>query len=216
MHKFAIKRNAMFTTIYFDIHPLILTDDVNALTASVRKDHGVIEIDLEENMDRFFKNHFENPEPKILVNSDLDSLQEKVFSYFKIIEAAGGIVLNPEKEILFIHRRGKWDLPKGKLEKGEDKVECAQREVEEETNIGELKYIGPVGITYHHYVEKGKHILKISHWYYFTTTSTAVGVPQTEEDISEVKWISTVHIKEPMQNTFETIRDILTVFFDKP
>jgi 8-oxo-dGTP pyrophosphatase MutT (NUDIX family) len=37
------------------------------------------------------------------------------FSLFKIIEAAGGVVKNGRGEILFIFRRGKWDLPKGKI-----------------------------------------------------------------------------------------------------
>src|SRR5690606_39928563 len=120
------------------------------------------------------------------------------------------------REILFIFRRGKWDLPKGKLEKGEDKIACAQREIEEETGINNLKFVAPVGTSFHHYVEKGKHILKVSHWYYFTSKNSGNGKQQTEEDITEVKWISTTHIKEPMQNTFETIKEIMNTFFDQP
>ena len=38
---------------------------------------------------------------------------------FKVVEAAGGVVSNKNGEILFIRRMGKWDLPKGKIEKGE-------------------------------------------------------------------------------------------------
>ena len=44
----------------------------------------------------------------------------KVFkSKIKVIFASGGIVKNDNNQILFIYRRGKWDLPKGKAEKGE-------------------------------------------------------------------------------------------------
>ena len=46
-------------------------------------------------------------------------------SQFKWIEAAGGVVLNDTNEILLIYRLDKWDLPKGKLEKGEEPNEAA-------------------------------------------------------------------------------------------
>ena len=36
----------------------------------------------------------------------------------QIITAAGGLVFNQNDELLMIYRRGKWDLPKGKLEVG--------------------------------------------------------------------------------------------------
>ena len=42
-------------------------------------------------------------------------LLSSFLSMFKIIEAAGGIVKNEKGESLFILRRGKWDLPKGKI-----------------------------------------------------------------------------------------------------
>ncbi|QQS63451.1 MAG: NUDIX domain-containing protein [Chitinophagaceae bacterium] len=57
------------------------------------------------------------------------------FRNFKIVEAAGGIVQNENKEILFIYRRNKWDLPKGKIEKKELPENAAAREIEEETGI---------------------------------------------------------------------------------
>src|SRR6267154_620027 len=37
-------------------------------------------------------------------------------SYCSLIEAAGGLVQNEKNEWLIIFRRGKWDLPKGKIE----------------------------------------------------------------------------------------------------
>ena len=34
---------------------------------------------------------------------------------------AGSLVVNRNKELLLIYRKGKWDLPKGKVEKSEKK-----------------------------------------------------------------------------------------------
>ena len=64
----------------------------------------------------------------------------KIFkSKIKVIFASGGIVENSKKQILFIHRKGKWDLPKGKAEKNETIRETALREVTEETGIKRLR-----------------------------------------------------------------------------
>ena len=49
---------------------------------------------------------------------------------FNIIKAGGGVVNNNKNQILFIYRLKRWDLPKGKLDKGETIRECAEREVE--------------------------------------------------------------------------------------
>ena len=38
----------------------------------------------------------------------------------------------------------------------------------------------------------------------------------TKVDATEVKWIQTRNIKEPMANTYQNIKDILSVFFDTP
>jgi ADP-ribose pyrophosphatase YjhB (NUDIX family) len=132
------------------------------------------------------------------------------------VEAAGGIVQNEKKEILFIFRRGKWDLPKGKMEKKELAEECAQREITEETGVSGLVLKKKVGETYHTYDEYGKHILKISHWFYYTCLKDQQLIPQTEEDITETRWIKTKDIKEPMSNSYENIKAILRCFFDEP
>src|SRR4249919_1544763 len=82
-----------------------------------------------------------------------------------IIKAGGGLVKNEKKEILFMFRRGKWDLPKGKLDPGESIEECAVREVVEETGLKKVELKHFLVTTYHTYTENGKHILKESHWY---------------------------------------------------
>ena len=152
----------------------------------------------------------------IIWNTDLEKLQKAFFKNFNVIEAAGGIVQNDEKDLLFIFRRDKWDLPKGKMEKNELPEKCAAREIEEETAVKNLKLKKKIGDTYHIYDEFGKHFLKISRWYYFTCPSKQNLQPQTMEDITQVKWFKTKDLKTPMANTYATIKDILNSFFDTP
>ncbi len=108
-----------------------------------------------------------------------------------------------------IFRRGKWDLPKGKLDEGESLAECAKREVKEETGLHQVEVGKPLEITYHTYVQFGKHILKESHWYAMKATGTEKLLPQTEEDITEIKWVQKSDLKNYQSNTFPTILQVL-------
>lgn len=152
----------------------------------------------------------------ILWNNDMEKLRKAFFKHFTVIEAAGGIVQNEDKDLLFIFRRGKWDLPKGKIEKNELPELAAAREIEEETGVKKLKQKKKIGTTYHIYDEFGKHYLKISHWYYFTCSGKQELAGQAMEDITAVRWFKTKDIKTPVSNTFATIKDILKTFFDVP
>ena len=105
--------------------------------------------------------------------------------------AAGGVVLNSDDgTILLIKRKGVWDLPKGKLEKGESIPVCAVREVEEETGLRDLKIISSLCETYHEYKEEGKLIGKTTYWYLMNGEDIPKQVltPQTEEGITELTW----------------------------
>ena len=53
------------------------------------------------------------------------------------IQAAGAVVFRPGKEVLLVHRPkyDDWAFPKGKLERGEQAVAAAVREVYEETGV---------------------------------------------------------------------------------
>jgi len=152
----------------------------------------------------------------IIWSQDFEKLKKAFFKHFKGVEAAGGIVQNEKKEILFIFRRGKWDLPKGKMEKKESPAECARREIEEETGVTGLVLKNKIGETYHTYDEFGKHILKTSHWFYFTCNSKQALLPQLAEDITQVEWIKTRDIETPMSDTYENIKEITAKFFDEP
>ena len=152
----------------------------------------------------------------IIATKDFEAAKTSFFDQFELIEAAGGVVQNDDKEILFIYRRGKWDLPKGKMEHGESEELCAEREIEEETGVKALKLKKKISETYHIYREKERDILKTSHWFYFFCSDDQVLAPQEAEDITEAKWIKTKNIKEPMANTYESIREVMRAFFDTP
>lgn len=152
----------------------------------------------------------------ILCHENFELLKKTFFKHFTLIEAAGGIVQNEHKDILFMQRLGKWDLPKGKVEKDEALEIAAAREITEETGLENIQLKKKIGETYHTYDAYGKHYLKTTHWYYFTSKGSEDLIPQIEEDITELKWFKTKHIKEPMVNTYPSIKDIMNKFFDTP
>jgi 8-oxo-dGTP pyrophosphatase MutT (NUDIX family) len=131
----------------------------------------------------------------------------------KII-AAGGIVENEQGQILFQFRRGKWDLPKGKLDEGENIEACALREVEEETGLQNIQLGELVGTTIHYYNERGVDIEKETFWYAMKVTGKQNLVPQLEEDITELKWVSEHELAPFLQDTYQNIIDIVERYFD--
>ncbi|MBS1947880.1 MAG: NUDIX domain-containing protein [Bacteroidetes bacterium] len=145
----------------------------------------------------------------IFLHNDFNELKKAFWKKFTVIKAAGGLVFNAKKEMLFIFRRGKWDLPKGKLDEGETLEQCAAREVGEETGLENISLIRPIMATYHTYYEDGKHILKESHWYEMKVEGRQTLIPQAVEDIHEVKWAAKAQIIELMKNTFPSVKDVI-------
>jgi len=133
----------------------------------------------------------------------------------KRIIAAGGLVFNEQEELLMIFRRGYWDLPKGKLDKGETIEQCAVREVEEETGINNITVIRFISITLHEYFDTylDENVIKESHWFHMTVKGHQILVPQTEEDISIIKWVSKAQLPEYLNNTYPNIESVLKIFF---
>jgi 8-oxo-dGTP pyrophosphatase MutT (NUDIX family) len=148
----------------------------------------------------------------ILTHSDFEKMKFDFINHFHVIEAAGGIVEHSNKSLLFIFRRGKWDLPKGKMEMNESPELCAAREIEEETGVNNLQRIDKLTDTFHFYEEKGKMILKISHWYHFKTDFDGKAIPQLEEDITAIQWVDVNDLNIQLANTFQAIKDVIEVF----
>ncbi|MCE9540576.1 MAG: NUDIX domain-containing protein [Bacteroidetes bacterium] len=144
-------------------------------------------------------------------NENIQHLFNYFSGMFRLIEAAGGLVKNEKDEYLFIFRNGKWDLPKGKIEKAEGIKTAAIREVEEECGISSLSIIRELPSTYHTYTIEEKIILKRTYWFEMSCDDTsAILIPQIEEGITDVQWIATKKMKKVFNNTFESVKEVLS------
>jgi 8-oxo-dGTP pyrophosphatase MutT (NUDIX family) len=127
------------------------------------------------------------------------------------IKAAGGIVKNESNQSLFIFRNGKWDLPKGKIEKDEKSRAAAIREVEEECGIIIDNIGDKICNTYHIYEMNKVRVLKKTAWYWMKSNKNEKLVPQLEEGITDVRWISKAELSLVEDNTYPLIKDLLQV-----
>ena len=146
-----------------------------------------------------------------LYTPDLELGWQEFLSTLNVVSAAGGLVVNPKNEILFIYRSYKWDLPKGRIEKGETVKETAIREVEEECGIFNLKLVKPLLTTYHVYFQNGMK-LKETFWFVMTSDYTGELTPQLEEGITEVVFKNEVAISEALKNSYKNIELVYDTF----
>lgn len=173
------------------------------------------EIKGTEKVKLFFEEYLKNSPSRdsVLFGSTPEVLFQEIKSYFTFVEAAGGLVLNEKQEYLFIKRLGVWDLPKGKMEKGERPVECALREVQEETAVKDLNVLKELRPTFHIYFRKQKYYLKQTHWFMMSTSSKSPLIPQTKEDIELAVWLdvdqSTAAIKQSYRSLKDTFIDVI-------
>ena len=208
----------MHIKIFFDDKPLFLCDSFDEIIQPViHHDDAVFIDELNSHTIKTMIHEMQDEKVQagVFIHKDLEELKKAFFKKFTIVIAAGGLVTNEKKEILLIFRRGKWDMPKGKLDKGETIEECAVREVEEETGLQNVKLISPLAITYHTYHEGTRFILKESHWYNMKVSGKQVLIPQTAEDIHEIKWVKKEDLKEYLDNAFPSIKDVLNINFEK-
>jgi len=197
--------------IYINDTPLILCENIdkapaeNELKARYNGKSASIfnYIDLLEKTQRFSAVY--------LVHQDLEQLFADFKSLFKIIEAAGGLVLDAEKKMLFILRRGYWDLPKGKIEKNETIEEAAIREVKEETGINHLKITGSPLLGYHTYRIDQKRILKPTYWFPMFTEDKNLTL-QIEEDIEEGIWVKPLNFIQSNPKIYNNLKDLVLTF----
>jgi len=144
-----------------------------------------------------------------IFHEDMLMVIEDFKACFKMIEAGGGLVFNARGEFLAIRRNGVWDLPKGKLEKGENFQEAALREVEEETGLKGLIIREPLVSTYHTYLLKGKKVLKKTRWFEMEYKRKDVPVLQEKEGITDYRWVASGQTDFIRQNTYASILDVL-------
>lgn len=141
-----------------------------------------------------------------LYASDEKLLMKQFKEKITVNKAGGGLVTNSNNQVLFIFRNGKWDLPKGGIEKKETMEETAIREVEEETGCKGLKITDKLEKTYHIFKRNGEYRLKVTFWYAMKTDYTGPLTGQLEEGIEKVIWANREEIPELLKNSYENIK----------
>jgi 8-oxo-dGTP pyrophosphatase MutT (NUDIX family) len=195
--------------IFYNDRVVILTSKI---TKTFEKNEGLFykyqkKEELVEILNAF--GTFTHHQTLYVLHDNTDELLRMVKSGFTIVEAAGGIIRRNDGKLLAIFRRGKWDLPKGKVEKGEFYKQTAIREVQEECGLTNIEIGNRLADTYHTYTDKGQNILKRTIWYEMQLNSNEEPVPQTEEDITEIKWFDYQTVSEIMKNTFESLKETI-------
>jgi 8-oxo-dGTP pyrophosphatase MutT (NUDIX family) len=198
--------------VFFNDRKLFLTDD---FTRHFQVNYGLfykfqnVE-DLKELIQ--FYSRLTRIDSLYIFHKNIEELREAFRNCFINIDAAGGLVRNPKGEFLMIHRRGRWDLPKGKLAKKENFEAAAIREVGEECGISDLKLIRPLLSTYHTYDLKNGMALKKTVWFEMIYQGEKPPFPQATEDITEIRWVDAAKLEIYLQKCFPAIRDVFTYF----
>ena len=197
--------------IYFGTKPLFITDSRNAEVAPYLDSKGTVVLtDIKDTEIGNMIRQMQEPDvPAGVIFYNPDQAINSLRNHLVQIQAAGGLVYAGGREILMIYRRGKWDLPKGKLDEGEDLETCAKREVEEETGIKNLALERKICVTYHTYYQGADYVLKESHWYLMRTNKGQKFTPQTDEDIEKCEWVALAGIDPYIENTHLSITDVL-------
>ncbi|WP_313806903.1 NUDIX hydrolase [Flavobacterium sp.] len=160
-------------------------------------------VDIKQIIVKMFQNKIDKA---FLYHPDEKEIMEKLKEKIPVAKAGGGLVYNKQGQVLFIFRNGKWDLPKGGIEKGESIEETAIREVEEETGVSGLKITNKLPKTYHVFKRNGQYKLKITHWFEMKTDFKGIPQGQIEEGIEKVAWLSPDEIREALGNSYENIK----------
>jgi 8-oxo-dGTP pyrophosphatase MutT (NUDIX family) len=187
--------------VFVNDKPLFLTNEIQKET-----DFQLFlldSVDIEQLITKMYTNkiskaYLYHPDEKLI----LKKLKEKI----PVCKAGGGLVYNKKGDVLFIYRNGKWDLPKGGIEKDEEIEFTALREVEEETGVRNLVLCDKLIKTYHIFKRNGKYKLKITHWFEMTTNYEGELFPQTVEGIEKVAWLNPNQVVTALKDSYENIK----------
>jgi 8-oxo-dGTP pyrophosphatase MutT (NUDIX family) len=163
--------------------------------------------DLKELLDFYWK--LKRIDTLFIFHHDIEELRERFKACFQQVYAAGGLVRNAQGRYLIMKRRGKWDLPKGKVNRNETIEEAGVREVSEETGLTDLQVVGPLMATYHSYYIDDQLILKRTSWFEMNYAGNEVPIPEYEEDITEIRWVRQEELGKFTENTYPAIVDLL-------
>lgn len=199
-------------TIFLNNKPFILTNSGEQLLRKKPITAGFLYLKgaFARNF-RLAQKHLEKPLNLGVIIEDIsiEALLAELHTNYPEIHAGGGVVCNQDEDVLMIFRRGKWDLPKGKLDDGETIEECAIREVMEETGLSKVELGLKIKDTYHIYARDGQQFLKTTHWFQMKADRSQPLIPQQEENILEAKWIAQKNLGLCLHLSYEAIKEVL-------
>ena len=187
--------------VFVNDKPLFLTNEIKKETDF--KFFLLDSADINQIIINFFQNKLQQA---YLYHPDEKEIMKTLKAKIPVNKAGGGLVYNKNGAVLFIFRNGKWDLPKGGIEKGELIEDTAIREVEEETGVTGLTITGKLQKTYHIFKRNGRYKLKVTHWYEMKTDYDGTPTGQIEEGIEKVAWLNPDEIKVALKNSYENIK----------
>ncbi|MFZ9700873.1 MAG: NUDIX hydrolase [Flavobacteriales bacterium] len=144
-------------------------------------------------------------------SEDIAQLWLDFKSFYSVVTAGGGLVENPAGELLFIYRNKKWDLPKGKKEKGESIQGSALREVQEECGLKHLVLGRKLTATWHTFGGIEHRKLKKSVWYHMYSAQEEL-TPQLEEGITKIKWVPVEGIPKKLKKAYSSISEVIEAY----
>jgi 8-oxo-dGTP pyrophosphatase MutT (NUDIX family) len=172
-------------------HKFYDTDELYRLISSFQEDKSIPSINI--------------------YGTDIKHLWRIFRIYFTEVEAAGGLVRHSSGKYLFIERRGKWDLPKGHIEKGESAEDCAIREVNEECGIKGHTIVKPIEPSYHTYSWEGISYLKKTNWFLMDYNGELISEPQANEGITNVDWLFPDEISKIKSLAWLSLSDLINI-----
>lgn len=199
--------------VFINNRPLYLLTKHKAGDSSVTKDNSAVFVNKDTVLNAINKlNSADGPLEYFLFCDSINKASRKIKKMFQYIKAAGGIVENDKEEILLIYRNKYWDLPKGKLEKRENKKEGAIREVMEECGLQSAEITSKLPSTYHMYKLNSKWVLKKTYWYTMQSNQKEL-TPQIEEGIETAGWYNKKDaLKKSNEKMFESLKELLQFY----
>ncbi|HNW89461.1 MAG TPA: NUDIX domain-containing protein [Bacteroidales bacterium] len=198
IYKVYINNKELF---FINIQTTVSKDDTTIIITDPEPDSmakAVSDFVLNDNLQKLF-----------FITQNPESLFKEFRKNYKVVRAAGGVVRDKDMRILFIFRRGKWDLPKGKIDDEERRKHAALREVREETGLDNLFVIRKIDKTYHIYSEKNEHILKKTYWFEMAAINSEPLIPQADEDITDIRWFEPDKLDEVFANTYPLVANLV-------
>lgn len=184
------------------IVPEVLVDDSLIMNASFEQVDSLLKLLTDKKLKKVHSIFISSREKRKLI----DYIKGK----FKVIVAGGGVVKKGGK-VLMIFRKKKWDLPKGKLDRGETIEECAVREVEEETGV-KVSIDQEIEPVWHTYTSHKKYVLKKTFWYSMDCIDDSNLAPQKEEGIKKAEWMDMEQVRIALHDSYRSIRYVMQAY----